>query len=81
MLEILYPSNDYEKLSLDDECIDMHNPTIEARKKKALLHKIYTKMGYKKIAAGEMAEFALFYPQLVQSKYVAYEKLLDYTAL
>jgi len=82
--EILYPANEFEQILNESESIDMWNPHVPAWKKKALLHKIYMKMNYKKSNIGDMSEFALDYPQLVASlavacKYVVYEKLLDKT--
>lgn len=81
-LEILYPANEFEKTLDKSESVDMNDSRIEAWKKKALLHQIYTKLNYKKVNVGDMFEFALDYPKLVNSlavpcKYVVYEKLLE----
>ncbi len=83
-LEILYPAKEFEQILDESEYIDMTDPLVFAWKKKALLHKIYMKMNYQKSNVGDMSEFALDYPQLVNSlaiacKYVVYEKSLDDT--
>lgn len=80
-LEILYPSDGFEQVLRDSESIDMNDSNITAWKKKALLHKIYTSMDYKRIKVGDIAEFSADYPELVNSlavpcKYVVYEKLI-----
>lgn len=81
-LEILYPTAGFELALPENESVDMNDSTIAAWKKKALLHKIYTGMDYKIIKVGDMSEFALDYPELVNAlavpcKYVTYEKLFD----
>jgi hypothetical protein len=80
-LEILYPSKYLNTQMPDAEKVDMKQPEVEVWKKKALLDKMYTKMGYKKVLVGDMNDFKKDYPDLVNAlavdcKYVVYDKPL-----